>query len=318
MKPIIIMGPTASGKTDLALKIAALTDGEIISADSRQIYTDLSAGTAKPEGSWRILNNEKVYISCGFPYHLVDFLDPKVSYDTGRFVKDTEKIFKKITGKGKTPVFAGGTGMYIQAFWNGIDPLPPADQSIRTKLSETASRIGRVGLHCRLQDVDPEAAQSIPPNNIQRVIRALEVHELTGTPISKLWTRRFHGTLPTHKAVFAVIEWNRALLHERIKSRTNSIFEEWVSETRQLLKKGYPEDCPALKSLGYPQIIDYICGRITKSAAIHEITTLTNAYAKRQTTWFRQYKNAMHLAINSEKDWQPDLLCERMLMDTLH
>ena len=310
---IVIMGPTASGKTELALKIAKRHDGEIISVDSRQVYKYLAAGTAKPPGT----RDTFVYSVEGVPYHLADFLDPKSSYDAGKFVLQAADLVKEITARGKNPVFAGGTGLYIQAYWNGIDPLPHADPGLRSRLEQLAGKIGRQGLHSQLMELDPAAAKTIPPDNIQRVMRALEVHELTGTPISKLWSGKFHGTLPTHLATFVAIDWSRALLRERIKSRTQYCFDNWVGETRALLGRGYPRDCPGLKSLGYPQVIDHICGRLSRSEAIRQIVALTNAYAKRQATWFRRYRNIFRLRIESPEDWNTDSLIESMFKEQI-
>lgn len=311
MKPIVIMGATASGKTELALKIAQKYNGEIISADSKQIYKYLTAGTAKPAGTQ--INGSSVYNVEGVRYHLVDFLDPKSFYDAGKFVFQASDVVKDITARGKIPVFAGGTGLYIQAYWNGIDPLPSADPDLRLRLEQLAGKIGRRGLHAQLMELDPTAAESIPPGNIQRVIRALEVHKLTGIPISKLWSGKFHGTLPIHLALFVVLDWNSKLLHERIKARTRSSFGEWVEETRDLLGRGYPKDCPGLKSLGYPQVIDYLSGRLSQSEAIHRIVSLTNAYAKRQNTWFRRYRNVSRIHIETLRDWNTDSLIKSVV-----
>ncbi|MFH1619988.1 MAG: tRNA (adenosine(37)-N6)-dimethylallyltransferase MiaA [bacterium] len=310
---VVIMGPTASGKTELAAIIAKECGGEIISADSRQVYKFLSAGTSKPEGKWTMLDNRSVYLVDTVPRHLSDFLDPRTVYDAGRFATEAGEISAGICCRGKRTVFEGGTGLYIHAYWNGLDPLPRADAALRSRLERFALENGRAALHARLAEADPEAARNIPPNNIQRVTRALEVWELTGTPISRFWTRKFRGTLPTHKAVFAVLDWNRSLLHDRIRERTNSVFDRWGEETHALLEKGYPEDCPGLKSLGYPQMIDFLAGRLTRAQAAHRIITLTNAYAKRQTTWFRQYKNALRIRIEKPEDWDTASVAGRIM-----
>ncbi|MBI4656186.1 MAG: tRNA (adenosine(37)-N6)-dimethylallyltransferase MiaA [Elusimicrobia bacterium] len=312
-KPIVIMGASASGKTELAVEISKKIDGEIISVDSRQVFKYLSAGTAKPEGRWTETGGTDLYLVDGIPYHLVDFLDPKFNYDAGRFVDDAKTAMKEVSSRGKTPVFAGGAGLYIQALWNGLDPLPKADQGVREDLREFAEKFGRDALHSRLKEMDPEAAMKIPPDNIQRVIRAIEVTRLTGIPISKLWSGCFFNALPNHLALFALILWKKHDLAERIKKRTTDNFEKWAEETRKILNEGYPEDCPGLKSLGYPQIIDYVSGNISKPEAIRKITTLTNTYAKRQITWFSRYKNILKVEIDKPSDWDPDKIFKTIL-----
>ena len=297
-KPIVIMGPTASGKTELALAVSKAAGGEIISADSRQVYKYLSAGTAKPSGEWV----SGLYIVDGVPYHLVDILDPKAAYDAGSFIAAASRVEREISARGKIPVFAGGAGLYLQAYWNGLDVLPKADAVLRQSLQRTAETLGNSVLHAKLREVDPQAAAQIPEGNVQRVIRAIEVHALTGIPVSRLWTRQFYGALPTHKAHFFALDLNKSLLQERISARAHAVFDEMAEETRRLLDSGFPADCPALKSLGYPQVIDFIAGKMTKTDAMHRLITLTAAYAKRQATWFRRYKNAVRLAVEDERE----------------
>lgn len=311
------MGPTASGKTALALELAKAAGGELISVDSRQIYTRLSAGTAKPEGLWQESGGTRLYLVEGVPCHLVDFMDPRISYDAGSFVAAALAAEAQIRARGRRPIFAGGTGMYIQAYWNGMDSLPKGDPELRKSLSRMAEQLGSAALHARLRAADPEAAEKIPQGNVQRIIRALEVRELTGIPISRLWTRQFYGTLPAHKAAFCVLNWARPLLRERIAARTRAIFDAMAAETDALLKAGYPEDCPALKSLGYPQMLDYLRSRISKTDAMHRIIALTQAYAKRQMTWLRRYRNAAWIDIASEADWQPRAIARDILSGKL-
>jgi len=317
-KPIVIMGPTACGKTELALALCRACGGELISVDSRQVYRFLKAGTAKPDGEWREENGLKAYFTEGVPCHLTDFLDPRQRYDAGKFIEDAGRLEKDISSRGKTPVFAGGTGMYVQAYWNGMDVLPKGDEQLRRKLSELAERIGPAAFHERLAAVDEHAARSIPVGNTQRILRALEVYELTGIPISRQWTRQFYGALPTHKATFAVIDYPKPVLHERITRRAKLIFDPMVEETRQLLEQGYQDDCPALQSIGYPQAIDCVRGSMSRADALHQLITLTLAYAKRQATWFRRYKNAIWLTMKDESEWDAGKLAERLLEHSLN
>ncbi|NLO91865.1 MAG: tRNA (adenosine(37)-N6)-dimethylallyltransferase MiaA [Elusimicrobia bacterium] len=313
-KPIVIMGATASGKTDLAVALAKLCGGEIISADSRQVYQELSAGTAKPPGQWRPLpGGEHVYYHRDVPYHYVDFLDPRSSCDAGTFAEQAREIAAQAQGRGNPVIFAGGTGMYIQAYWNGMDSLPKRNPEIRSRLEELFAKNGNEKMHKQLCEVDPAAAEKIPPGNTQRILRALEVHQITGQPLSKLWTGRFHCSLPVQKAVFAVLEWEKPLLRERITLRARAIFDAMREETSRLLDLGYPQDCPALKSIGYPQMIDHLQGKADRTQTLHEIISSTQAYAKRQGTWFRRYKNAVFIRVASPDSWNPEQEAGKLL-----
>ena len=307
------MGANASGKTSLAIEIAKRFNGEIISSDSRQVYQHLSAGTSKPLGTWKKEGNKKIYTVSDIPYYMLDITDPKESYDAAMFVKDAAKIIKDITKRGKLPIIAGGTGMYIQALWNGLDKMPKADIEVRNKLTVFAEKFGKMALYEKLEKVDPAAAVKIPPNNIQRVIRALEVSEITRQPISALWTGRFFDTLPTHLANFTMIAWPKAELSERIKKRTVKFFDNWVKETQMLITMGYASDCPGLKSLGYPQILDYISNKISAQDAINKIVKLSLAYAKRQNTWFRRYKNILKIDLEKPSDYNLDEIIKKIL-----
>lgn len=308
------MGANASGKTALALALAKAVNGEIISADSKQIYQRLSAGTSKPLGQWTSLpGRENIYLVEGIPYHLLDTVDPKATYDAGAFAKDAKRLSDEIIAAGKTPIIAGGTGMYIQALWNGLDPLPAADQELRKELTAFADAKGREALHKQLADLDPKAAEKIPHNNIQRVVRAIEISKLAGRPASELWSGRFFDSLPDKLGKFIFLKWEKELLTERIKKRTIEVFDLWVRETKELLISGYPEDAPGLKSLGYPQVLDFLAGRADKHTTIHAIVTLSMSYAKRQNTWFQRYKNATKFEFTKPEDYSVKALAEKIL-----
>jgi len=313
LKPITLMGANASGKTEIALHLARRLGGEIISADSKQVYKLLEAGTAKPRGTWTETEAGRAYLVDGVPYHLVDTLDPRAAYDAGSFVKEAKKLIQELAARGKVAVMAGGTGMYVQAFWNGLDELPPADPVMREKLSALAAVSGKEALHAELASIDPAAALRIPPGNIQRVMRAIEITRLAGRPVSQIWSGRFFNALPAHEGKFIFIKWQKDLLAERVKTRTAARFEDWAQETRELLAKGYAEDCPGLKTLGYPQVMDYLAGRLTKTEAVHAITAASMAYAKRQNTWFGRYRNAVLLELKKPEDYDPSALAERII-----
>jgi tRNA dimethylallyltransferase len=307
------MGANASGKTGLALELAKKIGGEIISSDSKQIYKYLSAGTSKPSGRWEIARGREIYLVDGVPYHLLDTIDPRSAYDAGTFAEEARALIKSISAAGATPIIAGGTGMYIQALWNGLDPLPPADPGVRKALAAFAEEKGREALHAELAAMDPKAAAQIPPGNIQRVMRAIEVTRLAGRPVSELWSGRFLNALPGHLGKFVFLKWEKNLLNERIKTRTVQVFDAWVEETKALLGRGYPEDAPGLKSLGYPQILDFIAGRLSRAEAVHSIVTLSMSYAKRQNTWFGRYKNALRLDLSAPDDYDTKTLAEKVL-----
>lgn len=307
------MGANASGKTALALALARKLGGEVISADSKQVYKYLSAGTAKPAGRWTGPGEAGTYLVEGVPYHLVDILDPRRAYDAGTFVKEARPLLERIAAAGGTPIIAGGTGLYIQALWNGLDRLPGADPELRRELNEAARKKGKAALHAELAALDPRAAALIPPGNVQRVIRAIEITRLAGRPASQLWSGTFFSALPVHLGKFVFLKWKKEPLAERIKSRTAAAFDDWAAETAALLEKDYPEDAPGLKSLGYPQVMDFLAGKLSKADAAHSIVTLSLAYAKRQNTWFARYKNALRLEFEAPGDYDAGRLADEII-----
>ena len=290
--PIIIAGPTASGKTDVALALAKIAGGDIISADSRQVYKLLCAGTAKPQGIWR----GGVYYVEGVPYHLVDFLDINETFDVSKFCAAAADI------KSRRAIFAGGTGMYLQGFFAGMDKLPPSNKKIRAELESFAAANGKAALHKRLQEVDAASAAQIPAGNIQRVMRALEIFMITGKPASALRTGAGGIQIPPQKARFFYLNWDKEVLNKRIALRTQNIFAPMVTEAQKALVAGYPADAPGLRSLGYAQAIAFLEGKITQEAAIERITILTRQYAKRQRTWFARYDDIIKINLEGRFD----------------
>jgi tRNA dimethylallyltransferase len=282
---LAIVGPTASGKTALGLRLARDQNAEIISVDSRQIYQYLAEGTAKPRGEWIASR----YVVEGIPYHLVDFLDPKKHFSAAQFVQLAQEKVREIQARGKTVIFVGGTGLYFKALTEGLAQLPEASPDIRTRLNKEADRIGRVELHKRLMQVDPEAAAKIPANNIQRLIRALEVYEISGKPIS-VWHKEHQANPAARLALtFLGIDVPRAELNHRIEARCRTMIKDgMIEETEALLQKGFPDSCPALSGLGYPRVIAYLKGTLSKNDCLHLLSQDTRQYAKRQMTWFRR------------------------------
>lgn len=280
---IVIVGPTASGKTELAVALAHAVNGEIISADSRQIYRELDAGTAKPQRDAQGLV-EKI------PYHLVDCVNLDTPFDAGQFAALARPLAEEIRGRDLTPILAGGTGLYIRAFLEGLSAMPPRDESVRGRLAQEAKDLGPEPMHEKLKAVDPEAAQKIPAGNIHRVIRALEVHELTGRPISSFWGKR--PRVPgLEKTVILSLEWPPEALRERITSRAAAMWPGIILEVRALCKR-YTGREPGFQSLGYRQALSYLRGEMTLEEGLQELTRSTLAYAKRQRTWFRHQISA--------------------------
>lgn len=276
---VTLVGPTASGKTAVAVALAKQINAEIISADSRQIYRYLNIGSAKPT----------VAELKGVSGHLIDFLDPNETYNAGRFRQSALQIIEQIFLRGKIPLLVGGTGLYIRALLDGLCPAPPGDPVLRRQLELEAKQIGKEELYRRLKIVDPKACQKIHPNNLPRIIRALEVYLLGGIPFSDC------HKLPTHPLnylnLFLGLNWPREQLYARIDYRIDEMIKKGlVDEVKHLLTRGYNENSAGLLSLGYPQIIGYLNNRYDLSEAIRLIKRDSRRYAKRQITWFKKDK----------------------------
>lgn len=307
MKPIVLIGPTASGKTELALALAKQLHSHIISADSRQVYQQLTVGTAKPKGAWQ----NGTYFVEQIPYHLVDFLAPDQTFDVSAFCKQASALLA--AEKDKPAVIAGGTGMYIHAFFVGLDPLPPSDPSLRAELTAWAAAHGKEDLHQRLAEKDPLSAKQIPAGNIQRVMRALEISLLAGQPASALRKGTFHQPFPTEKALLVYLNWEKEILEQRIAQRTEGMLEPMAAETKALLEKGFSPACAGLKSLGYPEILAWLNGTLSRQETLEQIMLRTRQYAKRQRTWFNRYTEALRIDLPSLQAWNLPALAARIL-----
>ncbi len=307
MKPIVLCGPTASGKTELALELARQTRGIIISADSRQVYKHLTIGTAKPQGKWQ--NGQ--YLVDEIPYHLVDFLDVTRSFNAGAFTTQVREIATKYPNS--PLIFAGGTGMYLHAYFVGMDHLPPSTPQSRAQVEELFNQKGKEGLHQLLQEKDPISAEQIPVGNIQRTMRALELFLLTGKPASALKSGQFFQLPDSQQSHWVYLAWDKEALNTRIETRTAQIFEGMCEETSHLLAAGYAPDTCALKSLGYPQVIQFIKNEISRQEALDKIIILTRQYAKRQRTWFNRYTNAQRISLVHPADFDVKKLAQTIL-----
>lgn len=282
MKPMIILtGPTAAGKTELSIKLAEAVGGEIISADSMQVYKKMNIGTAK------IMPEEMD----GIPHYLVDELEPDEEFHVVRFQQMAKRAAEKIYEKGKIPIVVGGTGFYIQALLYDIDfSEEDADRGYRDRLKKLAEEKGNGYLHRMLAEVDPESAQAVHENNIKRVIRALEFYEKTGTKIS-MHNEQERTKESHYNFVYFVLTHERKILYDRINQRVDRMIEAGlIDEVRQLACEGYTKDMVSMQGIGYKEVFDYLEGKQDLAETAERIKKDTRHFAKRQLTWFRREK----------------------------
>lgn len=281
-KPIAvaIMGPTASGKTAAALEIARHIPAEIISVDSALVYRDMNIGTAKPSQKER----------AAVPHHLIDLIDPSESYSVSRFAEDATKLIHEISGRGKWPLLVGGTMLYFKGLQTGLDNLPPANPQIRAEIDEAAAIEGWPALHEKLARLDPETAMRLKPNDAQRIQRALEIIELTQTPLSRLHTGKQNAEPSFTLMPIALEPSERSMLHQRIAARFDSMLENdhLIEEVRQLRSRGdlHP-GLPSMRCVGYRQTWQHLDGEFDKKTLREKGIAATRQLAKRQLTWLR-------------------------------
>ena len=280
---VAIMGPTASGKTASALRIAQTTPCEIISVDSALVYRGMDIGTAKP------LPSELAAV----PHHLIDILDPLEAYSVAQFRADTIRLVGEIAARGRLPLLVGGTMMYFKGLVDGLDDLPTADPAVRAAIEEEAARIGWPGMHAKLQALDPLTAARLAPNDAQRINRALEIIELSGQPMSALLARRSKPELPFELVSFGLETDDRAVLHKRIALRFDQMLgdrddEGLVAEVARLRARGdLSPALPSIRCVGYRQAWDYLDGNIDRTQLRELGIIATRQLAKRQITWLR-------------------------------
>ena len=279
------MGPTASGKSALAVKLAQSLNAEIISVDSALVYRSMDIGTAKPTQSER----------GGIKHYLIDILDPAESFSTGMFRTLALDLMADITGKGKIPLLTGGTMLYFNILFNGLSELPVANENIRSKLDHQAQMIGWAAMHQRLAEVDPVSAEKIHPNDPQRIQRALEVFEISGEPISAWHVNKKQNQLPYQKIKIVIAPDDRSLLHDRIAIRFNEMMQQgFVDEVKKLFHRGdLSEKMPSVRAVGYRQVWAYLQGEYNQEIMIDKGIAATRQLAKRQITWLRREKDAM-------------------------
>ncbi len=283
-KVIVIGGPTGVGKTALSIELAKAIDGEIVSADSMQIYQEMNIGTAKPE------EQEKQNI----PHYMLDFLKPNERYSVADYKKDAKKAIQKILAKGKTPIIVGGTGLYIDSLIYEIEfPDIETDFSYRKELEEIAQKEGLEVLYEKAKKIDAKAMEKISKNDKKRILRVLELYHQTGKTKTQLDSESRKEPEYDYK-IFA-INMDRDILYNRINQRVDSMIEKGLIEEVEAIYKKYNEFPTAMQALGYKEVVEYLEQKISKEEMIEKIKQESRRYAKRQLTWFRKNKQTIWL-----------------------
>ena len=286
-RPVLLAGPTATGKSEIALHLAEQLGGEIISADSMQVYRGLDIGTAKPSPA------DRAHV----PHHLIDILDLTESFDAAQFARLAHRTAAEIRARGQVPILCGGTGLYFRAYLEGLGAAPAADATLRTELEALPLE----NLLTELRERDPAAYEKIDRKNPRRVVRALEVIRLTGKPFSAQradWNSSHLSPVTCH---FYCFSRSTDDLHTRINTRVDAMFARGlVDETRELLKHGLAENKTAMQAIGYRQVVEHLRGERPLKETIELVKIRTRQFAKRQLTWFRAQKNAGWIELKPE------------------
>ena len=276
---ICLMGPTATGKTDIAVRLSEQIPADIVSVDSALVYRGMDIGTAKPDAK----------TLARAPHRLIDIRDPEENYSAGDFVRDAQREIDATHAKGRVPLLVGGTMMYFRSLTQGLADLPRADSVIRRKLDAEALELGWPHLHARLKGIDRQAAQRINENDSQRIQRALEVFEISGETLTEWHARQSESGADYRFIKIAFIPADRLRLHALIEARLNHMIEAgFVDEVRDLLKRpGLTADSASMRAVGYRQLLSFIEGRLDFPAACRQALVATRQLAKRQLTWLR-------------------------------
>ena len=279
---LLLLGPTASGKTASALALAHVLPVEIISVDSALVYRDMNIGTAKPTAEERAV--------C--PHHLIDIVSPEEAYSAARFCADARQLMAEITARGRIPLLAGGTMLYFKALRDGLSDLPPADVGIRRRIDEDAATRGWPALHAELAALDPDAAARLEPTDAQRIQRALEIVRVTGRPLADSYARKEDDALPCRLLPIALVPSERGVLHERIAQRFDAMLDSGLIEELRSLRATYRLDpaMPSMRCVGYRQAWEYLDGEIDLDTLRFKGIAATRQLAKRQLTWQRQFR----------------------------
>lgn len=276
---LFLMGPTASGKTQVAVELAQQLPVEIISVDSALVYRDMNIGTAKPEAA----------VLAHAPHHLIDIIDPTDAYSAAAFRHDALRLMNDITRRGRIPLLVGGTMLYFRALHVGLNELPQADPKVRAALDEQAAQLGWPALHVQLAQVDPETASLLKPNDAQRIQRALEIYQLSGQPMSALLKQQNKHPLPYAAVQIALIPSDRSKLHARIATRFSAMLKLGLVDELRALQEKYAlhPDLPSMRCVGYRQAWQFLAGEITEAELSDKGIAATRQLAKRQLTWLR-------------------------------
>ncbi len=284
-----LTGPTASGKTAVGIELARRIGAEIISLDSMALYRGMDIGTAKPT-----LEERRAA-----PHHLIDILEPSEEFSVAQYLQAAEKCAGEIGSRGKRVLFVGGTALYLKAILRGLFSGPPADWKLRREMEEIARVDGPEALHQRLQKLDSAAAAKLHPNDVRRVIRALEVHQATGRPISSL-QQQFDRGRPVEECRVFVLDWPRELLDERIRRRVDEMFAAGLVDEVQRLMSADSLSRTAAQAVGYREVLEHLQGQRGLPETIELVKLRTRQFAKRQMTWFRSLSECRWIPI-----WQP-------------
>ena len=278
-RAIFLMGPTASGKTGVAVELVQRLPLEIISVDSALVYRDMNIGTAKPD----------LATLARAPHHLIDIINPTEAYSAAAFRRDAQRLMADITARGKIPLLVGGTMLYFKALREGLSDLPVADPGIRAELDELIALYGTPYLHAMLAEVDPITAARLSPNDTQRIARAMEIYRITGQPMSELLSQKKEFDLPYRILSVALIPSDRSILHQRIATRFKQMLDQGLVEELRDLRKKYAmhPNLPAMRCVGYRQAWQYMEGEINPAQLLETGIIATRQLAKRQLTWLR-------------------------------
>ncbi len=297
-KILVIAGPTATGKSERAVEIAERLDTEILSADSMQVYRGMDIGTAKPSPALR----------ARVPHHLLDVADPTEHFDVVRYRELTEPVLERLLKEGRTPVIAGGTGFYIRGLLDGIFSAPRAPVELRKSLEQEAGEQGNEALHARLAAVDPESAGRLHPNDVRRVVRALEVYESTGRPLSA-WHREHRKAAWGEQAVYVCLKMELPLLDRRIETRVDVMLAQGlVDEVAGLLKRGCNRGHTSMQALGYKEVAAHLEGEYSLDEARAKVILETRQFSRKQIIWFRGDKR--YRMVDAADENLPDKLIQ--------
>ncbi|MGS0683405.1 tRNA (adenosine(37)-N6)-dimethylallyltransferase MiaA [Shewanella sp. 125m-7] len=292
-KVITLMGPTASGKTALAIELVKQYDCEIISVDSALIYKEMDIGTAKPDAAEQ----------AAAPHKLIDIIDPAESYSAADFRRDALAQIEDILSRGKTPLLVGGTMMYFKALLEGLSPLPGADEAIRAQIACEAQELGWQALHDQLRAIDPVSAERIHPNDPQRLARALEVYRISGQSLTEL-TKTKSDAFPYQAVQFAIAPSDRKVLHKAIETRFKTMLTQgFIAEVETLkARNDLHLELPSMRCVGYRQCWQYLEGEIDYDTMVEKAIVATRQLAKRQLTWLRGWPDLIWLESGAENN----------------